>query len=72
MKLSFLVRKAEAARDLRELSAAEAAMIAGGDDGGTEVGPGCPGGGTEQTVSSLKCTRDGCRMCTADDTTCVL
>jgi len=70
MKISFLVRKAEASRDFRELSTAEAAMIAGGTDMPT-VGE-CPDGRPEQMISSLKCTRDGCRGCTADDPTCAM
>lgn len=70
MRLSFLVRKAEAARDLKELSAAEAAMIAGGDDA-VQIGD-CPPGQTEQMLSSMKCTTDGCSRCTSDDPTCIM
>jgi|GEM_PF-4130874 len=65
--LSFIVRKAEASRDFRELSEIEMATIAGGAD---MMGD-CPDGSPEKMLSSMKCTSKGCSACTSDDPSCI-
>lgn len=69
--LSFIVRKAEAGRDLRELTELEMMSVAGGDDMIEVGGDVCPNGQPPKYIGSLRCTSGGCNTCATDDVSCI-